>query len=147
MRVSATLVRVQVVARALELLFVCCSAVQCFEEASTDTYTSMLAAATAAAHAHDEQPFAIVVAHLACDEIEVKLNALTLINCLLSAASGWVPLRRLVYSLEQLGCNLAVINAGDVRDERFQQQLELYAEQVRPTPWPLHAARCAVPCW
>ena len=101
----------QVVSRALELLFVCCSAVQTFEEQATDTYTSMLAAATAAAHAHDERPFEVVVRHLSSGELEVRLNALTLLNRLLASTSRWVDAQRLVYALDQLGANGQVVAA------------------------------------
>jgi hypothetical protein len=81
----------KVASNALELLFVCCSARPTVEAPSYNTYAAELAAATAAAHARDERPFEKVVAHLASGEIALKVNALTLLNCLLSI-SGSVSL-------------------------------------------------------
>ena len=54
-----------------------------------DSLDLMLGAAAAAAHPFDEPPLAVVIQLIArCDEIELRLNALTLLNCLLSIASN-----------------------------------------------------------
>ena len=84
--------KLRVASTALELLFVCCSANLDSQPdpsgtESDSTFSTMLAAASAAGHANGEEPFAILVTHASCDDIEVKLNAITLMNCLISAAT------------------------------------------------------------
>lgn len=48
-------------------------------------FKTVLGAARAAAHMHDEKPFKVVVRHLGSGDLDVKLNALSLSRALLSA--------------------------------------------------------------
>ena len=116
--------RPRVVSRALELLFVCCAATETLAD-STLTFSTVLDAAAAAARAHDEEPLAIVVAHLSSADVDVQLNALTLLNCLLSASGSWERRQRLVFSLDSLGANEALLGCPEQIDVRFQHQLQL----------------------
>ena len=99
--------RPRVISRALELLFVCCSATESLEDA-TLTYATLRAAATAAAHAHNEAAWAVLVRHVSSGDLEVQLNAITLVNCLVSASGSWRHRQQLLFELDTLGANEAL---------------------------------------
>ena len=58
------------------------------------------------------------------EDLPLRLNALTLVNCLLSATQArWVHRQKLVYTLDQLGCNEQLLFSLGETDERFQAQV------------------------
>ena len=122
--------RLRVISRALELLFVCCSATHSVQDSSI-TFSTVLAAAATAAHAHDEEPLAVLVRHVQSADMDVKLNALTLVNCLISAAGGRTRRQRLIFELDRLGINEALLTSVDIEDVKYNVQLDVYAGQVR----------------
>lgn len=110
------------IARALELLAVVCTVAD--EDA---IFARILTAATRCARARDEPPFAVLIRHLRCDDLDVKLNALTLINALISTSEVGHERERLVFMLDRLQCNAVLMRSMEVRDDLFQTQLDVYA--------------------
>ena len=109
------------ISRALELLFVFCNFVD-----SRHSFTRVLSAASATARAHDEPPFAVLVRHLSSGDLDVKLNALTLINSLISCAPGRHERERLIFQLDRLRVNESLLESVDSRDDLWRTQLDVY---------------------
>ena len=109
------------ISRALELLFVFC-----YFDDSRHSFTRVLSAASATARAHDEPPFAVLVRHLSSGDLDVKLNALTLINSLISCAPGRHERERLIFQLDRLRVNESLLESVDSRDDLWRTQLDVY---------------------
>ena len=58
---------------------------------------------------------------------------------MISAAGTWHERQRLIFTLDTLRCNHALLGAIDIKDERFQIQLDVYTGLVQeveiPTSW------------
>ena len=80
----------------------------------------------ATARAHGEPPFAVLVRHLSSGDLDVKLNALTLINSLISCAPGRHERERLIFQLDRLRVNESLARAVDSRDDLWRTQLDVY---------------------
>ena len=109
-------------ARALELLTVVCTVAE-----EDSIFGRVLAAAARCGRANDDPPFYILIRHLRCDDLDVKLNSLTLINALISAAEVGHERERLVFMLDRLRCNAVLMANLEVKDDLFQTQLDVYA--------------------
>lgn len=76
----------------------------------------------------------------------MRLNALTFTNSLVMAAPRDIQRRKIIFELDVLGANEALLGSFDLPDEHFQLQLNVYAGFVQQVPCRLRADESSPQC-